>query len=210
MSQIKFEMNPQVLKKLEKGLAQLSTGLRTLSKVCGLLSEVGDKKIPEVPEPGQKVPEPGALVPNSPFDLFKQDEGFQSRLRRVSFFLMMPHNRWGITPYDDVLKWLFRKKLRSDRFKNAWVHVGNNWGKISQRQYEDLFQAAEVFYEECQYALEECNSLAEFRKYLKCPEFKKSKWERRQHWKKELTRAHMTEFTREVHDELPSLRGGKS
>jgi hypothetical protein len=206
-------MNPQVLKKLEKGLAQLSTGLRTLSKVCGLLSEVGDKKIPKKPSSGQKVPAtdvvPKKLKPTS-FDLFKKDEGFQSRLERVSFFLMMPRNKWGITPYNDALKWLFGDYLRSDRFKNAWVLVGKKWGKISQRQYEDLFQVAEVFYDECQYQLGECNSLAEFRKYLKYPEFKESKWERRQHWKKELTRAHMTEFTREVHDELPSLRGGKA
>ena len=202
MNQIKFEMDPQILKKLEKGMAQLSTGLRTLSKVCGLLSGVGEKKIPELPETEPKFP----ILKPTPFQLFLRKERFFNPIS----FLKNPRTLWGITPCNDVLNWVFRSELRSDRFKNAWVLFGKKWGKISQRQYDELFQAAEVFYEECQFAVGSCKSLEEFRKYLKFPEFKQSKWERRDNWGKELTRAHMTTFTREKHDELPSLRGGKS
>ena len=60
--------NPEILQKLEKAFGQLSTALRTFSKVCGLLVVSTEKKGALLPILCESDVEKGALLPISDSD----------------------------------------------------------------------------------------------------------------------------------------------
>ena len=141
--------DPIILRKLEKGFAQMSTALRTFSKVCGLLVVESEQKVPISRETGeeseQKVPisseaesEPGPAV------LWYNE---------LETWLFSKDCRWGPEHALYVAKFCIGKRYRADNLGGCWRYDGpceglepaplsiskrEHWGKTSMNTLHEL------------------------------------------------------------------------
>ena len=195
-----LEITPEAWKKLEKGLGQLSTACRTLSKVCGLFS-VAVPKIPILPPPEEK------KEADDPCPVAAYKKRYETRFCRAPGFLM--GSWWNVKFLDDVLKYVFGMDVRRDRMKTTWLWSSEDstWRKISQRQFELLFRTALGFVVDCQQWVGDCDTRIAFQDHAGVA-ITPHQWAKRHNvLDADLKLERFVAYTRGVHDELPSLRG---
>ena len=193
-------MEKQDILKLIEACGEMARGLKKIKTILTRsLDGLPGQKNPQKPQP---VPEPGAFVPNSEWVVSTDPEEFLLK------------QTWGKASVRRCLRAAINKTVRSDVFKTAWVRDANQrkgWRKISKGQYKNIFSRCEIFFQEVQDVLYENDTLEKF-----CQNVGKvceSKWSRREcivNPEKQPDEKLLREITREIHDELPALRGGKA
>jgi len=204
--------DPEILTKLEKGLAQMSTALRTFSKICGLLV-VKSKNFSEIPQSRDKT---------SP-DTSDSDESFESEPEwntGITNWLFSKDCHWGPEHAKNVAKYAIGKNWRADSFKNVWRYVGpsnglpvetsnrTNWEKVSMATVQQLYDSY-------------CNELENLKECLFHNKRKNTKlWRElrcsRQRRVNNVTSAKgislkaFRKIMQENHSEMPPLRGRKN
>ena len=197
-----MEIAPEAWKKLEKGLAQLSTACRTLSKVCGLFSVSVTKNSQTVPKSNEEKKEA-----DDPCPVAAYKKRYEKRFCRAPEFLM--GSWWNVKFLDDVLKYVFGMDVRRDRLKTTWLWSAEDctWRKISQRQFELLFRTALGFVVDCQQWVGSSDTRIAFQDHAGVA-ITPHQWAKRHNvLDADLKLERFVAYTRGVHDELPSLRG---
>ena len=204
-----LEITPEAWKKLEKGLGQLSTACRTLSKVCGLFSVSGNLIPQTVPKIPQTVPKSNEekKEADEPCPVAAYKKRYEKRFCRSAEFLMS--SWWNVKFLDDVLKYAFGMDVRRDRMKTTWLWGAEDctWRKISQRQFELLFREALGFVVDCQQWVGSSDTRIAFQDHAGVA-ITPHQWAKRHNvLDADLKLERFVAYTRGVHDELPSLRG---
>ena len=105
--------DPEILEKMEKALAQLSTAFRTLSKVFSLLLVEKGAKLPISEKKGVKVPIP------------EEDESVAPIWQdKVHDWLLSKRCRWGPKHGTHLAEFIIGRRWRGDLLKNFWMYDG--------------------------------------------------------------------------------------
>ena len=142
--------DPEILEKMEKALAQLSTAFRTLSKVFSLLMVEKGEKLPISEKKGVKVPNeddeetPLQNVPDPP-----------EWQEKVQDWLFSRRCRWGPQHGKHLAEFIIGRRWRGDLLKNFWKYTGPRtlldpglisvgerayWQKVPESQVKALFE----------------------------------------------------------------------
>ena len=203
--------DPEVLGKLEKGLSQLATSIRTLSKVCGLISDSVTRNSPtstvaEEP-PEEKAPE----APQPPPTLW------EPRMT-VREFLLHDKCNWSRAEYS-VMRLVVDQDVRADTFRNQWVKdpaAKKGYRKISEPTLRRIHDFVDLFLQQAQdYVKHDCGEVWETfagkdREGTLGPgHFLNRNWVARCRALRKATLPYeqFLKFARDVHDDLPPLRG---
>lgn len=113
-------LDPTTLDRLQKFSAQLSTAMRTFSKLVVSLQKFGTKS---------------------------SDYGLDHELdESLEEWIFSPMCRWGKNHAEDVATWFLGGRYRADRCKNTWKLEGNDvenrhgWKKIPNSELDMLYE----------------------------------------------------------------------
>jgi len=206
--------NPEILAKLQKGLEQMSTSLRTLSKICGLLMQPGA----EFPDPTQ------SDQPASSDSDESSSEPLPPALKwdkEITNWLFSKECRWGPKHAKHVAEYAIGKKWRADSLGHVWMYTGpshglepvqvenrQNWRKTTMCKLEELYDKY-------------CDELENAKEYLIHNKAKDTGWwrevrctrQRRLHNVIKAKPIRLKDFIKimqELHCELAPLRGRKN
>ena len=116
--------DPIILKKLEKGLEQMSTALRTFSKVCGLLMVESELLLP-TSQSGEPAPVDEKDQPaSSDSDETSSESQPPLQWDKELQSWMFKESHWGPEHALHVAQFCIGKRYRSDHLKNFWRFTG--------------------------------------------------------------------------------------
>ena len=121
--------NPVILKKLAKGLGQMSTALRTFEKVCGLLMVQSEQKVPisqPNPDPEQKSEQLGPIYDSDETKCALGEARSEPPhwYNELETWLFSKDCRWGPEHSLHVAKFCLGKRYRADKLGNCWTYDG--------------------------------------------------------------------------------------
>ena len=131
----KILSDANIMTKLEKGLGQMSTALRTFSKVCGLIAEKG-RTSPDSQSSSGSVSEKGRTSPDleNPEENPEPDVSWEGQ---VTDWVLSAKCRWGQDHGFQFGKFVIGKKWRADNLRNHWVYVGPREGLVPSKKDRD-------------------------------------------------------------------------
>ena len=210
--------DPVIMAKLSKGLGQMSTCLRTFSKICDLLV-VKSRESNEISQSRDVLSQP---IENDS-DSSEPEEVHLEWNTETKKWLFSKESRWGPTHGKDLAKFAIGKKWRADSCKHFWRFVGpyhqlnptpvqisnrENWRKVSENKVELLYQTY-------------CNELENLKEILFNNKRKNTKlWRDLRCSKqrrvnnvinaKEISLKAFQKIMRDNHCDMPPLRGKKN